>query len=458
MPCIDINKRKTRDWINTNIVLRRNYPKYVADRVSDIIIDRNNGNHLSLETNGSPSTIFNQLVSIDGYNDAHMSRAVMFSDSMIGKTGNWQVDPKAITIKWRLPNINNVLPGSSIGMFANSTTSEFDFNESELNKENDDMLKCIVGARKGLRTKVKRGEMWSLVKDIKGPSHESGGVDIPVTTFNRNGKKIKAEEGLFVADMENLSATEMTSVDNITLDYADFLENEPVNNNTSVKAPPEEENGVSISTPGQTNEAVYNEYEQGQSQETPSSTSSRSASTQTSTPNYYTTDMKGDEQGYVGTCSTQHCSAYVQQVAYKNTFHNYENFADFRVKTGMYGDAWEVGSNILKAGGSRLTIEEAMPGDVVSINTKNSSYRNESFEDGSGNTHIAIVERVDDDGSVWVRHNAHKRNPNYVAGGSEPKFLGREYVEKIDSETLKIGDRESMVAGYVYRPNINNQD
>jgi hypothetical protein len=62
----------------------------------------------------------------------------------------------------------------------------------------------VVRADKGLSLGFRTGEKWSIVEDLKGPSHADGGIDLffnsDGVSFSRYGKTIKAEKGLIITN------------------------------------------------------------------------------------------------------------------------------------------------------------------------------------------------------------------------------------------------------------------
>ena len=71
---------------------------------------------------------------------------------------------------------------------------------------------------------------------------------------------------------------------------------------------------------------------------------------------------------------------------------------------GIKGNAWDLGKNIIKAGGQKIASGNVQPGDVVGIGGTSSSgnYFEQAKAKGVNYTHSGVVDKVNPDGSYYV--------------------------------------------------------
>jgi len=177
--CVNYKQPEVRAALEDAVLtLVEHAPLEMVERISKNVIEKNNGNHLSLNPNGKPSEVFAQLMKMYSKAEAYAYRSAMYNDSFINKT-NWVetgVEPK---IKQVLGNKHVNRNGNQSLMYKDGDISSIELDKGILAKEDDDMKKCIGMAKNGARSKVKRGGMWSVQKDLKGmPSHKEGGVQL----------------------------------------------------------------------------------------------------------------------------------------------------------------------------------------------------------------------------------------------------------------------------------------
>lgn len=154
-----------------------------------------------------------------------------------------------------------------------------------------------------------------------------------------------------------------------------------------------------------------------------------------------------DGEGLLGGCEEEHCSEYIQNEAFRNINPKVSR-KEWNEKTGMYGDAWNIGKNILEKGGSKVTLNQVNAGDVITIDTGGTSeYQDQANREGSGTSHVAIVDKVNPDGSFYVLHNVHK-------GNKEDGFEGREYRNKVTPDGTIHGFWR-FSAKEAFRPNLS---
>jgi hypothetical protein len=142
-------------------------------------------------------------------------------------------------------------------------------------------------------------------------------------------------------------------------------------------------------------------------------------------------DVEGEgKKGFLGECTEDQCSEYVQNEIYRNVAEKEFGLTDkdrvnWNKKIGITGDAWDLGNNIIKAGGKEVPLTNIQPGDVVGINSGTGGETLKEAEKALGRrgvkgyTHSGIVDEVNPDGSYYILHNWHKLK--------EGKYVGQEY-------------------------------
>lgn len=155
-----------------------------------------------------------------------------------------------------------------------------------------------------------------------------------------------------------------------------------------------------------------------------------------------------DGQGLLGKCKEQQCSEFAQNEVFRNLKPNVSR-EQWNSLTGIYGDAWDIGKNIVEKGGKEVKPNEIKPGDVVTVYTHGiSPYQDEADAAGSGTTHTGIIDKVNPDGSYYVLHNLHK-------GNKDDGFEGREYRDLVKAGEIQ-GHSSPYTVKQVYRPNYNS--
>lgn len=159
----------------------------------------------------------------------------------------------------------------------------------------------------------------------------------------------------------------------------------------------------------------------------------------------YTSYKTGE--GLLGKCKEDQCSEFVQNEIFRNTKPNVSR-QQWNELTGLQGDAWRIGENIINSGGSEVKGAQVKPGDTITMYTfGRSPYLPQAKKYGTDATHIGVVDKVNPDGSYYILHNVHD-------GNKEDGYQGREYRDlvkkgKVESESIK---RNFTIRG-VYRPN-----
>lgn len=159
--------------------------------------------------------------------------------------------------------------------------------------------------------------------------------------------------------------------------------------------------------------------------------------------------IKGDKEGLLGKCKEEQCSEYAQNELFRNFKPNVPRKA-WNELTGLQGDAWRIGNNIIKAGGVKVEEGKVSPGDAITMFTGGSSpYLSEARKHGTDATHIGIVDKVNPDGSYYILHNSH-------AGNGVTGYEGREYRDLVkDGKIVSGGLKRSYEIRGVYRPNYS---
>ncbi len=132
------------------------------------------------------------------------------------------------------------------------------------------------------------------------------------------------------------------------------------------------------------------------------------------------------------------------------------------------GDSWRLAQNVMNKGGKMiaqyvdrkgkrtniLKTDGPQVGDLAIMSTGGSSaYQDQANKHGDGNTHSGIIDRVDPDGSYWVRRNVHAYNNNPVEFAMGNKYVGREYYTHVrpDGKMPSFG----FSVRKVVRPNLS---
>jgi len=155
-----------------------------------------------------------------------------------------------------------------------------------------------------------------------------------------------------------------------------------------------------------------------------------------------------DGDGELGLCKETQCSEYAQNAIWENILPDMSR-AEWNKKTGLHGDAWDIGKNIIKAGGRRIPTESVAPGDLVTIYTGGDSpSQGDADAAGTRTSHTGVIDQVNDDGSYVIVHNVHKR-------GLDGKLFGREFRNKVTTDGQIGGRWTSMKVADRFRPNTD---
>jgi hypothetical protein len=155
-----------------------------------------------------------------------------------------------------------------------------------------------------------------------------------------------------------------------------------------------------------------------------------------SNPNYYSFK---EGEGLLGQCTEGQCSEYAQNELFRNIQPNVSR-QDWNEKTGLYGNAWDIGKNIKTKGGREIDKKTVKPGDVVTMFTGGSSlYQGEANAAGTGTTHVGIVDKVNPDGSYYVLHNVHTL-------GSSGDWEGREFRDLVKGDIIRSDNNNNGFA------------
>jgi hypothetical protein len=152
-------------------------------------------------------------------------------------------------------------------------------------------------------------------------------------------------------------------------------------------------------------------------------------------------------EGLLGKCKEGQCSEFVQNEIFRNLKPNVSR-QKWNELTGLQGDAWRIGKNIVNTGGKQVNEKEIKPGDAITMYTLGvSPYLSEAKKYGTDATHIGVVDKVNPDGSYYVLHNVHQ-------GNKEDGFTGREYRDLVKDGEIQSGNikRNFTIRG-IYRPN-----
>jgi hypothetical protein len=151
--------------------------------------------------------------------------------------------------------------------------------------------------------------------------------------------------------------------------------------------------------------------------------------------------------GFIGNCQEGQCSEYMQNEIFRNVQPNIKR-EDWNKKTGLYGNAWDIGGNIVKAGGSKVEPKAVKAGDVVTMFTGGrSDYQGEANAAGTGTTHTGLIDKVNPDGSYYILHNVHDKN-RWTG-----EFEGREYRDLVkDGKIVSGGLKRGFEVRNAFRP------
>jgi hypothetical protein len=149
--------------------------------------------------------------------------------------------------------------------------------------------------------------------------------------------------------------------------------------------------------------------------------------------------------GLLGKCTESQCSEYSQNELFRNLQPNVSR-EEWNAKTGIMGDAWNIGKNIISKGGQEVKPKQVQPGDVITVYTHGiSPFQKEADAAGTGTTHVGIVDKVNPDGSYYILHNLHK-------GSKEEGFEGREYRDLVKANEIQ-GHSSPYTVKHIFRPN-----
>lgn len=162
-----------------------------------------------------------------------------------------------------------------------------------------------------------------------------------------------------------------------------------------------------------------------------------------SNPNYYSFK---EGEGLLGQCTEGQCSEYTQNELFRNIQPNVSR-QDWNAKTGLYGNAWDIGKNITSKGGKEVDRKTVKPGDVVTMYTGGrSAYQGEANAAGTGTTHVGIVDKVNPDGSYYILHNVHTLNMN-------GDYEGREFRDLVKGNSIVSNTNTGFEIRHAFRPN-----
>jgi hypothetical protein len=158
-------------------------------------------------------------------------------------------------------------------------------------------------------------------------------------------------------------------------------------------------------------------------------------------------DSVKEGTGFIGKCQEGQCSEYMQNEIFRNVQPKVSR-EEWNKMTGLHGNAWDIGSNIVKAGGSKVAPKAVKPGDVVTMYTGGrSDYQGEANAAGTGTTHTGLIDKVNPDGSYYILHNIHDKN-RWTG-----EFEGREYRDLVkDGKIVSGGLKRSFQIRNAFRP------
>ena len=153
-------------------------------------------------------------------------------------------------------------------------------------------------------------------------------------------------------------------------------------------------------------------------------------------------------KGLLGKCTESQCSEYSQNELFRNVQPNVSR-DEWNAKTGITGDAWSIGKNIISKGGQEVKPKQVQAGDVITVYTHGiSPFQKEADAAGTGTTHVGIVDKVNPDGSYYILHNLHK-------GNKEDGFEGREYRDLVKANEIQ-GHSSPYTVKHIFRPNYGS--
>jgi len=148
--------------------------------------------------------------------------------------------------------------------------------------------------------------------------------------------------------------------------------------------------------------------------------------------------------GLLGKCTEEQCSEYGQNELYRNMQPEVSR-NEWNKLTGLQGSAWDIGKNIIKAGGREVTTKKdgLRPGDVVTMYTGgHSEYQGEADRAGTGTTHTGIIDKVNPDGSYYILHNVH-------SGSKLTGFEGKEFRDLVKNNNVST---HNFTVRHAFRP------
>lgn len=161
-----------------------------------------------------------------------------------------------------------------------------------------------------------------------------------------------------------------------------------------------------------------------------------------SNPNYYSFK---EGEGLLGQCTEGQCSEYTQNELFRNIQPNVSR-EEWNAKTGLYGNAWDIGKNITSKGGKEVDKKAVKPGDVITMYTGGTSlYQGEANAAGTGTTHVGVVDKVNPDGSYYILHNVH------TMGGSGD-WQGREFRDLVKGNFTVGETNKGFEVKHAFRP------
>ena len=161
-----------------------------------------------------------------------------------------------------------------------------------------------------------------------------------------------------------------------------------------------------------------------------------------SNPNYYSFK---EGEGLLGQCTEGQCSEYTQNELFRNIQPKVSR-QEWNEKTGLYGDAWNIGKNIKSKGGKEVDKKAVKPGDVVTMFTGGlSAYQGQANAAGTGTTHVGIVDKVNPDGSYYILHNVHS--------GSPGDWQGKEFRDLVKGDKIVSNTNTGFQIRGAFRPN-----
>jgi hypothetical protein len=152
------------------------------------------------------------------------------------------------------------------------------------------------------------------------------------------------------------------------------------------------------------------------------------------------------EKGFIGDCSETQCSEFTQKRFYEALGSDLP-IDDVLKETGITGDSWRLAQNVVNKGGKMIanyqdvkgirknTLKSDGPqvGDLAIMSTGGGSdYQDKANKSGDGNTHSGIIDKIDKDGSYWVRHNVHTIESNPLKIAKSGKYKGQEYYTHVN--------------------------